>query len=97
MRPDFIPDVSSFQKGTLLMKSIFFTRILPFLLPVLILGSIRFSALPELCENSTDVYWHIHAAERSLQEMTAKTYPITLSIWRDHFADKEFLFHVLLK
>ena len=78
------------------MKHFFLHRILPVLIPVLILITLR-SFLPENCENSTDVYWHIHAADRSFPEMTAKKYPITLSIWRDSFADKELLFHVLLK
>lgn len=78
------------------MKHFILHRVLPVLVPVLILISIR-CMLPQNCENSTDVYWHIHAADRSFSDMTAKKYPITLSIWRDHFADKELLFHVLLK
>ncbi len=78
------------------MKYFFLHRILPVLIPVLLLISCR-CLIPETCENCTDVYWHIHAADRSFSEMTAKSYPITLSIWRDHFADKELLFHFLLK
>ena len=79
------------------MKSFFLYRILPAALPLLLLAGMRFLAIPENHENCTDVYWHIYAADRSFPEMTAKEFPITLSVWKDHFADKEFLFHVLLK
>lgn len=78
------------------MKKFLLHRVLPVLIPVLLLISLR-CLIPDGRENSTDVYWHIHAADRSFSEMTAKEYPITLSIWRDQFADKELLFHVLLK
>ena len=78
------------------MKHFILHRVLPVLIPVLVLISLR-CFLPANCENSTDVYWHIHASDRSFSDMIAKKYPITLSIWRDNFADKELLFHVLLK
>ena len=78
------------------MKHFILHRILPVLIPVLILISLR-CMLSEYAENSTDVFWHIHAADRSFSDMVAKKYPITLSVWRDHFADKELLFHILLK
>ncbi|MBE6404529.1 MAG: hypothetical protein E7040_00745 [Lentisphaerae bacterium] len=78
------------------MKKFLLHRVLPVLVPVILLISLR-CLIPDGRENSTDVYWHIHAADRSFSEMTAKEYPITLSIWRNQFADKELLFHVLLK
>ncbi|MBQ9770839.1 MAG: hypothetical protein IJW23_03345 [Lentisphaeria bacterium] len=78
------------------MKKFLLHRVLPVLVPVLLLISLR-CLIPANSENSTDVYWHIHAADRSFSEMFAKEYPITLSVWRDKFADKELLFHVLLK
>ena len=78
------------------MKHVILHRILPVLIPLIVLIVLR-CFIPESCENSTDVYWHIHAADRSFSDMIAKKYPITLSIWRDYFADKELLFHVLLK
>ena len=78
------------------MKNFLLHRVLPVLIPVLILISLR-CLIPDNSENSTDVYWHIHAADRSFPEMIAKKYPITISVWRDNFADKELLFHVLLK
>ncbi len=67
------------------------------LLPVLIFSAVRIGFTKHHHETSEDVFWHIAAARRTLPQMTAKNFPMTVSVWRDHYADKELLFHGLLK
>ena len=67
------------------------------LLPVLLLGGLRAAFTPAGTETSEDAFWHVAAGRRSFGEMLSKKFPLTLSVWRDHYADKELLFHVLLK
>lgn len=66
-------------------------------LPALYWGTIRGIFTPQGRETSEDAFWHVAAGRRPFCEMTAKHFPLTLSVWRDHYADKELLFHVLLK
>ena len=67
------------------------------LLPALLLGGLRAAFTPAGNETSEDAFWHVAAGRRSFGEMLSKKFPLTLSVWRDHYADKELLFHVLLK
>ena len=71
--------------------------ILALLLPVAYWGTVRGLFAPEGRETSEDAFWHVAASRRSLPEMTARSFPLTLSVWRDHYADKELVFHLLLK
>lgn len=67
------------------------------LLPVLLLGTVRALFVPSGCETAEDAFWHVAAGRRPFGDMIARKFPLTLSVWRDHYADKELLFHVLLK
>lgn len=71
--------------------------LLAVLLPTILLGALRIGFTPYGQESSEDAFWHAAAGRRSTSEMLAKTFPLTLSVWRDHYADKELLFHFLLK
>ncbi len=79
----------------MLQKRIFL--ICAIVLPALYWGMIRAVFTPQGHETSEDAFWHVAAGQRIFSEMTAKKFPLTLSIWRDNYADKELLFHVLLK
>ncbi len=67
------------------------------LLPVFLLGTVRALFAPSGCETAEDAFWHVAAGRRPFGDMIARKFPLTLSVWRDHYADKELLFHVLLK
>lgn len=67
------------------------------LVPAILLGAVKFCFTQKGHESAEDAFWHVAAARRSLGEMTAKRFPLTLSVWRDHFADKELGFHLLQK
>ena len=67
------------------------------LLPVAYWGTVRAMFIPEGRETSEDAFWHVAAGRRSLTEMVDRKFPLTLSVWRDHYADKELMFHLLIK
>ena len=47
---------------------------------------------------TNDTYYHIAMAERGPSVFCAKKFPaLELSVWRDHFADKELLYHWTLR
>ena len=71
--------------------------LLAVLLPAILFSTVRAVFTPYGQENSEDAFWHVAAGRRSVPEMVSKTFPLTLSVWRDHFADKELVFHFLLK
>ena len=71
--------------------------LLAVLLPAILFSTVRAVFTPYGQENSEDAFWHAAAGRRSVSEMVSKTFPLTLSVWRDHFADKELVFHFLLK
>lgn len=65
-----------------------------FLVGVLALGSIQFSKV-ELV--GTDAYHHTRVARVIAEQGVLDAFPwTTASVFRDHYADKQFLFHVLL-
>ena len=64
-----------------------------FLLPVLWLSVLRIVAL-SAGENSLDCFYHIRIAEQGPGTFLAREFPaLQLSVWRDAFADKEWLYH----
>ncbi len=65
-----------------------------FLVAALVLASIQFSS-PGLV--GTDAYYHVRVAQIVSQQGILDEFPYTqASVLRDHYADKQFLFHVLL-
>ena len=66
-------------------------------LPTILFSVVRVVFTPYGQESSEDAFWHAAAGRRSAAEMVSKTFPLTLSVWRDHYADKELVFHALLK
>ncbi len=57
----------------------------------------RLATLAPGRENSVDCFYHVRMADLGLRVCFSRTFPWTqLSIWRDHFHDKELLFHVVL-
>lgn len=65
-----------------------------FLVAALALASIQFSK-PELL--GADAYYHVRVAQVISQQGILDEFPYTqASVFRDHYADKQFLFHVLL-
>ena len=71
--------------------------LLAVLLPTILFSTVRILFTPYGQESSEDAFWHAAAGRRSVPEMVSKTFPLTLSVWRDHYADKELVFHFLLK
>ncbi|MBE6372811.1 MAG: hypothetical protein E7055_12165 [Lentisphaerae bacterium] len=70
--------------------------ILAFVIPMLWLVFVRVEGMPD-GETANDAYYHIAMAERGPAVFTAKKFPaLELSVWRDHFADKELLYHFML-
>ena len=70
--------------------------ILAFVIPMLWLVFVRMEGMPD-GETANDAYYHIAMAERGPAVFTAKKFPaLELSVWRDHFADKELLYHFML-
>ncbi len=66
------------------------------LLPGLFLTALRVSGLRGT-ENSFDAYYHIRMADLGPGFYTASEFPgMALSVWREHFSDKELLFHLIL-
>ena len=64
-----------------------------FLLPVLWLSVLRIVTLSG-GENSLDCFYHIRIAEQGPGTFLAREFPaLQLSVWRDAFADKEWLYH----
>ena len=65
-------------------------------IPMLWLGVIRILGMPG-GETANDAYYHIAMAERGPAVFCAKKFPsLELSVWRNHFADKELLYHFVL-
>ena len=70
--------------------------VLAFVIPMLWLVFVRMEGMPD-GESANDAYYHIAMAERGPAVFTAKKFPaLELSVWRDHFADKELLYHFML-
>jgi len=64
-----------------------------FLLPVLWMAVMRIVTLTA-GENSLDSFYHIRIAEQGPGTFLAREFPaLQLSVWRDAFADKEWLYH----
>ncbi len=76
---------------------LFLNLALAVLLPVLLLGTLRIAFMRPNHETSDDAYWHVAAGNRPLRDMVAKKFPIQNSIWKDHFGDKELVYHLILK
>lgn len=71
--------------------------LLAVLLPAILLSAVKTVFTPYGEENSEDAFWHVAAGQRTVREIVSKKFPLTLSVWRDHYADKELVFHGLLK
>lgn len=66
------------------------------LLPFIVLAVVRMAGL-RTGENSYDCFYHIRMADLGPSVYLARTFPPThLSMWSEHFSDKELLFHVFL-
>ena len=75
-------------------------RIWPYLLaallPVIYLAALRADSL-RVGENSTDAYYHVGLGEQFPAAGFWRTMPTTtLSVWHEHFYDKEWGFHFYL-
>jgi hypothetical protein len=67
------------------------------LIPFLWLCWVRTASVQPHCEIENDGYYHAMMADLYPEVCTARTFPhLTMSIWRDHFYDKELAFHALL-
>lgn len=69
------------------------------LLPVAILTALRIFVLHGTGgENSLDAYYHARMADLGPDVFLAREFPaLQLSVWHDAFADKELVFHFLLR
>lgn len=68
------------------------------LVPYLWLAGVRMVSLEDGGEASTDTFYHVAMADRFPGACVAQDFPwTTLSIWKDHFYDKELLFHAALR
>jgi len=64
-----------------------------FLIPVVWLGALRICVM-KAGENSQDALYHAMMAKLGPGVYAAKEFPWTqMSVWKDHFADKELLYH----
>lgn len=73
------------------------TLLLGFALPLLLLFLLRWGFLCVGGEIDPDAYYHIRLAESGPAVFFARTFPqMTLSVWENHFSDKEALFHLIL-
>ena len=67
-----------------------------FLIPLLWLGALRVLVMPS-AENSQDSLYHAMMAKLGPSVYMAKEFPWTqMSVWKNHFADKELLYHAAL-
>ena len=67
--------------------------IFAFLIPVMWLGALRICVMKS-GENSQDALYHAMMAKLGPGVYAAKQFPWTqMSVWKDHFADKELLYH----
>ena len=64
-------------------------------IPLLMLTALRQSAFE--AENSLDAFYHIKIADMGPSVYLTKIFPwTTLSVWSEHFSDKELLYHLFL-
>ena len=64
-----------------------------FLIPVLWLGTLRLTVM-KTGENSQDALYHAMMAKMGPRVYATKQFPWTqMSVWKDHFADKELMYH----
>ena len=64
-----------------------------FLIPFVWLGALRIGVM-KTGENSQDALYHAMMAKLGPGVYAAKQFPWTqMSVWKDHFADKELLYH----
>ena len=64
-----------------------------FLIPFVWLGALRICVM-KTGENSQDALYHAMMAKLGPGVYAAKQFPWTqMSVWKDHFADKELMYH----
>jgi len=69
--------------------------IIALIIPLLMLTALRQSAFE--AENSLDAYFHVQIADMGPSVYLTKFFPwTTLSVWSEHFSDKELLYHLFL-
>lgn len=67
------------------------------MIPYLWLVAVRMISLDAGGEAAGDSYYHVGMADRFPGACVGKTFPwTTMSIWKDHFYDKELLYHAVL-
>ncbi len=63
-------------------------------LPLAIVAVCRFTSIPPQSENAFDSFYHVAMADGFPARCLSRTFPYTtMSIWEQHFYDKELLFH----
>jgi len=73
------------------------TRVLPGLFIAYVAGLFGLTALLQRGLFERDGYFHARLARMLLERGVSRSFPWTqLSIWRERFCDKEFLYHVLM-
>lgn len=71
--------------------------LLAVVLPFLFLCWVRTEAVKPRTELEPDSFYHVMMADLFPEACVAKTFPhLTLSIWKEHFYDKELAFHMIL-
>jgi hypothetical protein len=69
--------------------------VIALVIPLLMLTALRESAFD--AENSVDSYYHVQIADMGPSVYLSKTFPwTTVSVWKEHFSDKELLYHIFL-
>jgi len=67
------------------------------LIPYLWLAAVRLLSLDPGGEATNDSFYHVAMADRFPEACVSNTFPwTTMSIWKDHFYDKELLYHAAL-
>ncbi|MDD3694759.1 MAG: hypothetical protein PHG44_02185 [Lentisphaeria bacterium] len=78
-------------------KRLLFHFCLALIVPLLLLYFFRAAIICVDGETDPDAYYHAKLAEQGPRVFLAKRFPaLTLSLWQEHFSDKELGFHFLL-
>ena len=86
------PDVSACPRSGLGRVG-WIMLVFAFLIPFVWLGALRICVM-KTGENSQDALYHAMMAKLGPEVYAAKEFPWTqMSVWKDHFADKELLYH----
>lgn len=92
--PAGIPDGTAYARPRRKRFRLAYVMLLfAFLIPIVWLGVLRVTVM-KTGENSQDALYHAMMAKLGPRVYAAKEFPWTqMSVWKDHFADKELLYH----